>query len=74
MSNISDRVTPKEDICCFSKCDDKQENLVGAGILYKSKIRAQIGHEKKMTANCIEMAKVVKNENLLVSLSYKCVA
>lgn len=40
MSTVSDRITPKEDICYFCKCVDKQEDLVGAGTLYTTKARA----------------------------------
>ena len=66
--------TPNQAVCCFCKCIDIQENLVAAGTLHATKTKTQINHVKNMTANWIEMAKVLEDESLLIQLSHGDVA
>ena len=74
MSTTPSKVTPEEGVFCFCKCVDKQKNLVAAATLYATKTKTQIDHVKSMTANWIEKAKVLQDENLLVQLSQGDVA
>ena len=53
---------------------NKKENLVAAGTLYATTTKAQIDHVKNMTANWIEMAKVLQDENVLIQISNENVA
>ena len=74
-STVSPNIeTPNQAVCCFCKCIDIQENLVAAGTLHATKTKTQINHVKNMTANWIEMAKVLEDENLLIQLSHGDVA
>ena len=66
LSTALNEVTSDQGICCFCKCINKQENLVAAGTLYTTKTETKIDHVKNMTANWIETAKVLQDENLLV--------
>ena len=74
LSAVSNEVTSDQGICCFCKCIDKQENLVEGGTLYATKSTTQIDNVKNMTANWIEMAKVLQDENLLIQISHGDVA
>ena len=65
---------PNQAVSCFCKCTDIQENLVAAGALDARNIKTQINHVKYMTANWIEMAKVLEDEKLLIQLSHGDVA
>ena len=74
-STVSPNIeTPSQAVCCFCKCIDIRENLVAAGTLHATKTKTQINHVKNMTANWIEMAKVLEDENLLIQLSHRDVA
>ena len=74
MSTTSSKVTPEEGVCCFCKYVNKKKNLVVAGTLYATKTKTQIDRMKNMTANWIEMAKVLQDKHLLVQLSQGDVA
>ena len=70
LTMVSNEVNPEQAICCFCKCIDKQENVVAAETPYTTKPKTQIDHVKNMTANWIEMAKVLQDENLLIQISH----
>ena len=70
----SNEATSVQGICCFCKYIDEQENVVPAGTRYGTKTKIQIDHVKNLTANWIEMAKVLQDENLLIQISHGDVA
>ena len=74
LSTASNEVTSRQGICCFYKCIDKQENIVAAGTPHATKTKTEINHVKNMTANWIEMAKVLQDENLLIEIAHGDVA